>query len=609
MAELGPRTAATVAAAAEPMPPAPQVTLKSDGVLLIYGCDEQAIEVGNWLKDSLDVTVLMLPSASVIPTPAADFPVVRGVIRSIKGYLGAFDLIVDDFAQPTPTSDGTVMFGSARNGAVSRCDIVLDLSGGAALFPAPDLRDGYVRADPRDTSRLRDVVSKTRELRGIFDKPRYIAFVEQLCAHSRSQITGCTRCLDLCPAGAISPAGNTVAIDAYICAGCGQCAAACPTGAASYAVPPADALARKLRTLLSAYHGAGGLNAVILVRDEVHGSALVEMANPFGDQRESDAQSAPTSKMPGDPPPQEGLPDRIVPFAVNEVAQVGLDFIVAAFAFGASAVRFLVRARAGHDRSGLIATLELAQVILAGLGFGTGRIAVIEADDPDILMSTLRGIPVMDAVPRPSTLLPMGGEKRSMVRLILRELHRASPAPVDVIDLPSRAPFGSVDIDVAGCTLCLSCVSACPTGALADDADRPMLTFSENACIQCGLCQSTCPEKVVTLTPRLDFRAVAASPRVLKEEQPFCCIRCGKPFGVRSTIERVIAKLSGTHWMYGESHRRLDLIKMCDDCRVTVVSEDGFDPHARPRDAVRTTDDYLREREEQSRRSDDDPEP
>jgi ferredoxin len=116
--------------------------------------------------------------------------------------------------------------------------------------------------------------------------------------------------------------------------------------------------------------------------------------------------------------------------------------------------------------------------------------------------------------------------------------------------------------------------------------------------VQCGLCQATCPEKVITLKPRLDFRAGLTGARVLKEEQPFCCVRCGKPFGVKSTIERVVAKLADKNWMFKESPERLDLIKMCDDCRVAFVSEKEFDPYGPPRTPVRTTDDYLRERDE-----------
>jgi ferredoxin len=116
--------------------------------------------------------------------------------------------------------------------------------------------------------------------------------------------------------------------------------------------------------------------------------------------------------------------------------------------------------------------------------------------------------------------------------------------------------------------------------------------------VQCGLCAATCPEKVITLAPQLDFRAYANPPRVLKQEEPFHCIRCDKPFGVKSTIERVIAKLEGKHWMYQNSKQRLDVIKMCEDCRVAVVTEEGFDPYGAPqRPRPRTTDDYLRERE------------
>ena len=36
---------------------------------------------------------------------------------------------------------------------------------------------------------------------------------------------------------------------------------------------------------------------------------------------------------------------------------------------------------------------------------------------------------------------------------------------------------------------------------------------------------------------------------------------------------------------------------MCEDCRIVVATEEGFDPYAAPqRPATRTTDDYLRER-------------
>jgi ferredoxin len=576
----GPKMAALLALAAEEMPEIPFFGLSSEGIVLIYGRDERAIEAGEMLKDHLDVTVMIAKPKDIAPPRVTEFPVVKGTIRAAKGHLGAFEISVDDYAQPLPSSRGTLAFAPARDAATSRCDIILDLSGGAPLFPASDLRAGYLRADQNDGAGLLRAVLRARDLVGAFDKPRYIDFNADICAHRRSRIVGCRRCLDLCPTGAIAsdPNATHVEIDPGICAGCGQCAAACPTGAATYTLPPADALLRKLRTLLTAYREAGGAKPVLLVHDADHGTALIDALARHGD----------------------GLPANVLPLAVNEVTQVGLEAISGAFAYGASAVRFLLRAKPRHDTAGLAKTLALAEPILSGLGFGARRAATIETDDPDALGAALASLDAAEPVAKPASFMPVGG-KREVMMLSLREMHRAAPAPVDLIALPEGAPFGTVNVNVEGCTLCMSCVSACPTGALIDNPERPMLRFAEDACVQCGLCKATCPEKVISLRPQIDFRAATASARTIKEEEPFACISCGKPFGVKSMIERVAAKLEGKHWMFRNSAKRLDLIKMCDDCRVAAVTSEDFDPYAAPRPNPRTTEDYLRERDELKR--------
>jgi ferredoxin len=571
-AGAGPKMAALAAAASLPMPEVPFVQLESAGVLLVYGRDERAMEAACLLKDALDVTVLVSRPGDLVPPRTTDFPIVQGTIRAAKGHLGAFELVVDEYAVPLPSSRAALTFGPPRDGAVSHCDIVLDLSGGVSFFPAADLRDGYLRVDPGDPAAILRAVLRARDLVGSFDKPRYVSFTAELCAHSRSGIVGCHRCLDFCPTSAIAPSGDHVAIDAEICAGCGQCAAACPTGAASYGLPPADALLRRIRTLLLVYRDAGGISPVLLLHDEDHGGALIDALARHG----------------------EGLPANVLPLAVNEVTQIGLEAIAASFAYGAAAVRIVLRGRPRHDPAGLHQTIALGAAVLAGLGFAGNRVATIETDDPFALGDALRAGELGPPVARPASFEPMGG-RRDVLRSALRELYRVAPAPAEIIALPADAPFGAVEIDVAGCTLCLSCVAACPTGALSDDPDRPVLRFTEDACVQCGLCKATCPEKVITLVPRLAF---GTATRVLKEEEPFPCIRCGKPFGVRSVIDRVTAKLAGRHWMYQNAPDRLDLIKMCEDCRVIAVTEAGFDPHAAPqRPRPRTTDDYLRERE------------
>src|SRR5436305_12022088 len=344
-AAAGPKMAALIAAAAEPVPDFSLVSLSSEGVTLVYGRDERAIEAVKLLAEPLDVTVLITRPKNLPPLRVTDFPVVKGTIRSAQGHLGACELIVDDYAAPAPSSRGALSFGASRNGAVSHCDLIVDLSGGTPLFPAHELRDGYLRADPGDPAAVLTAVLKARDLVGGFDQPRYINFTEDLCAHSRAKIVGCRRCLDLCPTGAIAPAGDHVAIDPNICAGCGQCAAVCPTGAAAYALPPADTLLRKLRAMLPPYPEAGGAQAIILVHDEPHGAALIDALARHGD----------------------GLPAHVLPLAVNEVTQIGLEAVAAAFAYGASGVRVLTRAKPRHDVAGLYKTIALAEPILAGL--------------------------------------------------------------------------------------------------------------------------------------------------------------------------------------------------------------------------------------------------
>ncbi|CAA9579798.1 MAG: Iron-sulfur cluster-binding protein, partial [uncultured Thermomicrobiales bacterium] len=470
----GPKMAALLAEAALDLPTIQTVPLKSEGVALIYGRDERAIEVAQQLKDRLDITVLLTRPGEILPPRQTEFPVLKGTIRSARGHLGAFEVEVDDYAAPLPSSRGSLVFDLARNGAKSTCDIVIDLSGGAPLFPGHG-RDGYLRADLNSVPAVAALVLKAGDLVGEFDKPRFVDYRAELCAHSRSKRTGCVRCLEVCPTGAITPAGDHVAIDPYVCMGCGSCSAVCPTGAATYALPKPAPLVDRLRTLLLAYQDAGGAMPVILVHDGEHGAPFVELLGRHG----------------------AGLPARVLPFTVTEVTQIGLDFLGAAFAYGAAEVRFLVTGRRRDDLAPLARVIDYADAILAGLGFGPGRIGVIDTDDPDVLGEALRQIEARDggATRRFAAI----GDKRGLTRLALSELHAGAPAPVDLLALPAGAPFGRIEVKTDGCTLCLSCVAACPTAAIQDNPDKPALLFLEDACVQCGICANTCPESVISL--------------------------------------------------------------------------------------------------------------
>jgi hypothetical protein len=109
------------------------------------------------------------------------------------------------------------------------------------------------------------------------------------------------------------------------------------------------------------------------------------------------------------------------------VTQIGLEVIAAAFAYGAAAVRVILRAKPRHDLAGLYNTIALAKPILAGLGLPGERLATIETDDPFALGEALRAIEPGEPVSRPATFQPVGG-KRDVLRFALQELHRVAPA-------------------------------------------------------------------------------------------------------------------------------------------------------------------------------------
>ena len=507
----------------------------------------------------VDITVLLTKPGDVPPRRTNEFPVLKGTIRNARGHLGQFELAIDDYAQPSPSSRAKLVFGPSRNGATSTCDLILDLSGGIPLFPAHELRPGYLRADPRDKAAVERVIADAGGLVGTFDKPRFVNFEPSLCAHSRSSITGCTRCLDLCPTGAIVPNGDAVAIDANVCAGCGACASVCPTGAASYALPSADALMRRLRTLLQTYRKAGGSDAVVLFHDGEHGEDIIDALARFG----------------------EGLPANVLPLRVNEVTQLGPE---------TPRVRLCLwrqRRRAAHPRQ---APSRHHGAPPRGRNRGSRRWRAGFRCRHRSHRRDRRSGPAA----RHARCRPCG--RRNVKAGRLRAARRASAACwkrlfVNFTSPPPRRSTScrwrrarrsaAVKLNVEGCTLCHACVTACPTGALSDNPDRAMLRFTESLCVQCGLCEATCPEKVIAIEPRLDFQAWNAPLRVLKEEEPFNCIACGKPFGTKSSIDRVLAKLGEKHWMFqGANARRIDVIKMCADCRVEAVVNEGFDPHA-----------------------------
>ncbi|MFN3209441.1 MAG: 4Fe-4S binding protein [Roseovarius sp.] len=554
-----PKMAALLAEATLDVPSSKSLDVMSEGLCLIIGAPDAALPAAERLKDILGVTVLLTEAADA-PDPMG-FDVIRGSLRRATGALGGFSVQIDALQQVDPSGRGALSWSSPRDGARTECDVILDLTGGTPLFPAPQKREGYLRADPGSIPAVADAILTASQLIGTFEKPLYVAVEPLLCAHSRAQQVGCTNCLDVCPTGAITPAGEHVTVDPMICAGCGACSALCPSGAISYDAPSPATLFRRIQTLASTFRKAGGTAPRLLVCDDSHGCQMISLAARYS----------------------RGLPADVIPLEVAALSGFGHAEMLAALASGFADVTILLSPTT--ERDALDREVPLARAIA-----GEDRITLLDVAEPDALCDALYA----DA-PRPAPVtepvLPMGS-RRQVTRLAARALHGDDA----VLPLPEDAPYGAVLVDTDACTLCLSCVSLCPSGALVENPDRPELRFQEDACLQCGLCANICPEDAIGYEPRLNLTDAAMGQVILNEEDPFECVECGTPFGVRSTIERITEKLAGKHAMFG-SDSSARLIQMCDDCRVKAQFHSKDNPFAGPdRPQVRTTDDYFSKR-------------
>ena len=432
-------------------------------------------------------------------------------------------------------------------------DLVLDLRA-APAFTQHAKPQGYFHEAEALQPR---VLIELRGLVGEFEKPKFFTYKQKLCAHSRNEKVGCSACIEVCSAAAVSSdhERQQIKVNPNLCVGCGACTTVCPSGALTFAYPRASEQGVKFKTLLSTYLRAGGKEPALLLHSQGAGARLV---SDLGRAARVDRDV-------------RGVPARVIPVPVWHTASLGLDVWLSAVAYGASNVWVLMTGEeAPQYLEAVRAQMNVAQAILHGLGYAGEHFRILHARDARDLAALdadLQAVPAQ--VPARHAGFAVQADKRATLELALDHLLANAAAQPGVIPLPAQgAPLGALAVNKDACTLCLSCVNACPAGALQDNPNAPQLRFIEKNCVQCGLCAKTCPEKAISLIPQLRLDAQRKEAVVLNEMQPYSCIRCGRPFGTLKAIEAMLGKLAGHAMFQGEALERL---KMCGDCRVIDI--------------------------------------
>ena len=510
------------------------VSYQSAGNLLIIDQisqdkdQDRAIKIANDLADDgFKTTVLISDKYPDDPVPlitqqlsSENVSVVAGKLKELSGFLGYFSV------QPG--------FAGKDN-----FDLVLDL-GTPACLQHEVLPPGYY-APGDDPEKLRSALQEIPQMTGEFGKPVYVKYQADICVHSNIGITGCTRCLDCCPAEAIQDKGKKIEVNTSLCLGCGSCTVACPTGALSYAYPTVQQWLIMVRELLAVYSKTGGSQPNLLIYDGKVESALLDNAGT--------------------------LPDNVIPVPVEEIGSVGMDAWLSALAYGAGSIALLI----GNDTpesilAGFRNHLAVAHSMLNGMGYSDDRLRLIELNEDNTLLIGNEEGKHFDSNPA-AGFVPF--EKYRTIRLALNHLYQHAPNPQELILLPEGSLFGEIKVDKNTCTLCMSCVAICPVQALQHDAEQLKLSFLESNCVQCGLCRNACPESSITLASRYIYDdALANGPRLLNEDTPFCCIACGEPFISKRMFDSITEKLAATgNWSVSDEVTP-DWLQMCGDCRV-----------------------------------------
>ncbi len=598
----GPKIAALLALADMPdAEPVPVVNYDSQGRLLIIGPGSQAIPWAEKLSPSLDVSVLCTEPGD-LPL-SRSYPIFTGALTKLDGYLGNFSVDWDlqnpidpemctrcgacvevcpegaidlsfqiDLSKCKSHRDcvtacagiGAISFDRKERARNSEFDLILDLRTDPKMRMS-QTPQGYFApgANPLEQAL---VVNQLSEMLGEFEKPKYFAYNEKICAHGRNGKVGCSACIDVCSTGAITSifknGQGSVEVNPNLCMGCGACATTCPSGAMRYNYPGVAHQGKELKTIASAFTAeAKKINQAMAPSLLLHTlKAGTQLVDGLG-------RSAHVM-----PKQFEGLPAFVIPYGIEHIASTGLDLWLGALTYGFAEVVLLL---SGDEDPAYRAALEeqadLANSILKAYGFDE-RIHLILANSVEDLstvskaMGTLRQRGSLSSICTP-TSIGLSNQKRETLEAVLEHLQKQAktPLPEAGVVLPKSSLLGGLTINKDTCTLCMSCVSGCPEGALLDNPDEPILSFIEKQCVQCGICVQTCPEKALILAPRLQTVEQRKQKTVLNETQAFHCISCGKPFGTLKMVDLMLAKL-GAHGAFAGA--AMDRLKMCSDCRV-----------------------------------------
>ena len=345
-----------------------------------------------------------------------------------------------------------------------------------------------------------------------------------ICQYQGRRNDLCAKCVEVCPTVAIlkNDEKRELVFSHIDCIGCGECVSVCPSGALKFAPLPQSVFYE----ISKLYKGKIPL---LIAEGEISSALKIE------------------------------LPCGVLPFGIFGSKQIDEVNLLSAMQESGSSV-IVYGADAGEG------TREAAELINGISRAIYGKDAVFLARNLAELQEAL-GF-AQSAQPWELSINEQGFSKKEIFSKRVSAM--VGEGSFGTVKSGERLRFGEVSINESSCTLCLSCVGACNTGALYADNSDNSIKFNASLCTTCNYCVLSCAEKD---TMALNISGVRLAPefftyRMLAKDELFKCIECGKEFATTKAVMK-IADMMGAH--FANEPEKMKTLFCCGDCKAKIM--------------------------------------
>ena len=359
------------------------------------------------------------------------------------------------------------------------------------------------------------------------------------CAYDSRLEIGCKRCVSVCNVSALEVGSKGITINQALCLECGECVSTCPTGAMAYQRFP-DKVFLKYFSDLCLPKGT----TVVIGREK-------ELKNFWWHSFNKRYRGVFFLEHPQ-------------PGAISSIHLLWL------LAIGASRV-IIVEADKYKEKTVInkAAFVNSATKDLLGLQDDFVSTCTVKELEQE-LDGKNPSISFQEDIFFHHLETELKNRQKATSKLLWL-LAKRSPKLVQLPFTIKSNDFAQITVNDT-CTLCLACLNVCsPNALMAKEEEGVRLIFDSYLCINCKACEEVCPEDAISLTPGLVIDRDFPSEKILAEDEPMRCKRCGKAFGNKKSFDRAMEILTQSG-RYLE--KELSVLYLCEECRAVVMLED-----------------------------------